>query len=227
MIFFVEDDNSIRELVIYTLNNAGFEAKGFGRPSAFWKEMNETTPRLILLDIMFPEEDGLQILKKLRSSSRTKKIPVMMLTAKGSEYDKVIGLDYGADDYVPKPFGMMELVARIKALLRRAEVVDTEKEYSIGKLYVSPTKHIVKVDGKHIVLRSKEFEMLCMLIENRDIVFTRDQILTKIWGYAFDGESRTVDVHIRSLRQKLGDCGYLIETVRGIGYKIGDKENEE
>lgn len=223
MIYFVEDDNSIRELVIYTLNNAGFEAKGFERPSLFWNAMEELTPRLILLDIMLPEEDGLQILKKLRNASGTKKIPVMMLTAKGSEYDKVIGLDYGADDYVPKPFGMMELVARIKALLRRAEVVDVEKDYTVGELYVSPIKHIVKVQGKQIILTLKEFEMLCLLLENKDIVFTRDQILTKIWGYAFDGESRTVDVHIRSLRQKLGPCGDLIETVRGIGYKIGEK----
>ncbi|MEG0924365.1 MAG: response regulator transcription factor [Anaerovoracaceae bacterium] len=223
MIYFVEDDNSIRELVIYTLNNAGFEAKGFEKPSLFWNAMAGLTPRLILLDIMLPEEDGLQILKKLRSASGTKKIPVMMLTAKGSEYDKVIGLDYGADDYVPKPFGMMELVARIKALLRRAEVVDVEKDYTVGELYVSPIKHVVKVQGKQIILTLKEFEMLCLLLENKDIVFTRDQILTKIWGYAFDGESRTVDVHIRSLRQKLGPCGDLIETVRGIGYKIGEK----
>lgn len=222
MVYFVEDDNSIRELVLYTLNNAGYEAKGFETPSLFWEALKTETPRLILLDIMLPEEDGLQILKKLRGMSQTKKTPIMMLTAKGTEYDKVIGLDYGADDYLPKPFGMMELIARVKALLRRSDVVDQEKEYTIGGLFMSPVKHIVKADGKDITLTLKEFEMLSLLVENQGIVFTRDQLLTKIWGYAFDGESRTVDVHIRSLRQKLGDCGHLIETVRGIGYKLGD-----
>ncbi|MGN0659485.1 MAG: response regulator transcription factor [Emergencia sp.] len=222
MIYFVEDDNSIRELVLYTLNNAGYEAKGFEKPSLFWEALQTETPRLILLDIMLPEEDGLQILKRLRASSQTKKIPIMMLTAKGTEYDKVIGLDYGADDYVPKPFGMMELIARVKALLRRADVSSGEKDYQIGRLFVSPAKHIVKADGKEVTLTLKEFEMLTLLVENQGIVFTRDQLLTKIWGYAFDGESRTVDVHIRSLRQKLGVCGQIIETVRGIGYKIGE-----
>lgn len=226
MIYLVEDDNSIRELVLYTLNNAGYQAKGFERPSLFWEAMREETPRLILLDIMLPEEDGLSILKKLRNMSQTKKVPIMMLTAKGTEYDKVIGLDYGADDYVPKPFGMMELIARVKALLRRAEVVDGEAEYTAGKLFVSPAKHIVKAAGQDVVLTLKEFEMLCLLMENQGIVFTRDQILTKIWGYAFDGESRTVDVHVRSLRQKLGQCGNLVETVRGIGYKIGEGNEE-
>ena len=222
MIFFVEDDDSIRELVLYTLNNAGYEEKGFARPSDFWAGLGEETPRLILLDIMLPEEDGLQILKRLRAASQTKKVPIMMLTAKGTEYDKVIGLDYGADDYLPKPFGMMELIARVKALLRRAEVVDKDKEYTVGSLHVAPTKHKASVNGKELTLTLKEFELLTLFVENQGIVFTRDQILTKIWGYAFDGESRTVDVHIRSLRQKLGDAGNLIETVRGIGYKLGD-----
>ncbi len=222
MIFFVEDDDSIRELVLYTLNNAGYEARGFARPSDFWAGLAEETPRLILLDIMLPEEDGLQILKKLRVASQTKKVPIMMLTAKGTEYDKVIGLDYGADDYLPKPFGMMELIARVKALLRRAEVVDKDKEYIVGSLHVAPTKHKARVNGKELTLTLKEFELLTLFVENQGIVFTRDQILTKIWGYAFDGESRTVDVHVRSLRQKLGDAGNLIETVRGIGYKLGE-----
>lgn len=222
MIYFVEDDNSIRELVLYTLNNAGYEARGFERPSLFWDALKKEIPRLVLLDIMLPEEDGLSILKKLRQASQTKKIPVMMLTAKGTEYDKVIGLDYGADDYLPKPFGMMELIARVRALLRRAEVIDTEKEYTVGELYMAPAKHIVKAAGEDITLTLKEYELLALFVENQGIVFTRDQLLTKIWGYAFDGESRTVDVHIRSLRQKLGACGSLIETVRGIGYKIGE-----
>lgn len=221
MIYFVEDDNSIRELVLYTLENGGYEAKGFEKPSLFWEALRREIPRLILLDIMLPEEDGLQILKRLRTMPDTRKVPIMMLTAKGSEYDKVIGLDYGADDYLPKPFGMMELIARIKALLRRSEVVSDDKEYRIGPLEVSTVKHTVKIDGKEISLTLKEFEMLALFVENKGIVFTRDQLLTKIWGYAFDGESRTVDVHIRSLRHKLGPCGDLIETVRGIGYKIG------
>lgn len=223
MIYFVEDDDSIRELVLYTLNNAGYEAKGFERPSLFWSALKAETPRLILLDIMLPEEDGLQILKRLRAMSQTKKIPVMMLTAKGTEYDKVIGLDYGADDYLPKPFGMMELIARVKALLRRAQVIDVEKEYTIGSLHVEPTKHRARVNGTELTLTLKEFELLTLFVENQGIVFTRDQLLTKIWGYAFDGESRTVDVHIRSLRQKLGEAGTLIETVRGIGYRLGEE----
>lgn len=222
MIYLVEDDNSIRELIVYTLNNTGLEAKGFALPSQFWQVLEEQTPNLILLDIMLPEEDGLEILKKLRKRSSTQNIPVMMLTAKGSEYDKVVGLDCGADDYVPKPFGMMELIARIKALLRRAGNVTNEAEYSVGNLYVCPSKHVVKVDGETVNLTLKEFEMLCLLLENRGIVLTRDQMLNRIWGYSFDGESRTVDVHVRTLRQKLGSAGDLIETVRGIGYKIGE-----
>ena len=221
MIYFVEDDNSIRELVIYTLNSTGLEAVGFEKPSDFWRAMDSTLPSLVLLDIMLPEEDGLEILKKLRNASSTKKLPVMMLTAKGSEYDKVLGLDSGADDYVPKPFGMIELMARIKALLRRTDESDVPSEHTLGSLYVCPSKHIVKVDGQNVALTLKEFEMLCLLLDNHDIVLTRDQILNRVWGYSFDGESRTVDVHIRTLRQKLGHAGDYIETVRGIGYKIG------
>lgn len=221
MIYLVEDDNSIRELIVYTLNNSGMEAVGFSLPNAFWNEMSHTLPSLILLDIMLPEEDGLSILKKLRSSGATKKIPIMMLTAKSSEYDKVIGLDLGADDYIPKPFGMMELIARIKALLRRSDIGNnTEAEYRKGDLYVCPSKHIVRVGQTDITLTLKEFETLCLLLENEGIVLTRDRILNKIWGYSFDGENRTVDVHIRTLRQKLGKAGDIIETVRGIGYKI-------
>ncbi len=223
MIYFVEDDNNIRELVVYTLNNSGLEAEGFGLPSQFWKAIEEKTPSMVLLDIMLPEEDGLSILKKLRNLSATKKIPIMMITAKDSEYDKVVGLDLGADDYVPKPFGMMELIARIKALLRRADVREAEKDYTIGNLYVCPEKHIVKVDDESVTLTLKEFEILCMLLKSGDIVLTRDTLLNKIWGYSFSGESRTVDVHIRTLRQKLGTAGHYIQTVRGIGYKIGGR----
>ncbi|MGI6254165.1 MAG: response regulator transcription factor [Acutalibacter sp.] len=225
MIYFLEDDNSIRELVVYTMNSTGFEAVGFGKPAQFWEAMEKELPSLVLLDIMLPEEDGLSILKKLRGNPATKRLPVMMLTAKDSEYDKVLGLDSGADDYVPKPFGMMELMARIKALLRRAAPQETqEKDYSVGSLYVSPARHQVKVDGKEVALTLKEFELLCFLLENDGMVLTRDKILARIWGYDFDGETRTVDVHVRTLRQKLGECGSLIETVRGVGYKIDRRE---
>ena len=226
MIYFVEDDNNIRELVVYTLNNSGMEAEGFGLPSEFWKALEYKMPSMVLLDIMLPEEDGLSILKKLRNSPETKKIPIMMITAKDSEYDKVVGLDLGADDYVPKPFGMMELIARVKALLRRTDSSKEEKEYSMGCLYVCPDKHIVRVDGSDVVLTLKEFEILCMLLKSGDIVLTRDTLLNEIWGYSFDGESRTVDVHIRTLRQKLGTAGDYIKTVRGIGYKIGGNNHE-
>ena len=225
MIYFTEDDDSIRELVVYTLNSVGLEARGFARPSEFWTALKGKTPDLILLDIMLPEEGGLEILRKLKSSS-LKNTPVMMLTAKSSEYDKVVGLNGGADDYLAKPFGMMELVARVKALLRRTENAPQDLEYTVGNLYVCPAKHIVRVSGKDVALTLKEFELLCLLLDHRDIVLTRDMILNTIWGYAFDGESRTVDVHIRTLRQKLSSAGNLIETVRGIGYKIGDGRYE-
>lgn len=224
MIYLLEDDNSIRDLVVYTLNNTGYKAKGFDKPSLFREAMKNELPELVLLDIMLPEEDGLQILKSIRSNTETKKIPVIMLTAKGTEYDKVIGLDSGADDYIPKPFGMMELISRIKALLRRVESAEDKKEYTVDNLYVCPEKHIVRVDGVNVTLTLKEFEMLCRLLENRDVVMTRDRLHNEIWGYDFDGESRTVDVHIRSLRQKLGSAGELIRTIRGIGYKIGGSE---
>ena len=221
MIYFVEDDNNIRELVVYTLNSTGLEATGFSAPSEFWAAMDENLPSLILLDIMLPQEDGLSILKKIRADKATKKIPVIILTAKADEYDKVKGFDLGADDYVPKPFGMMELVARIKAVLRRtSEEKENVSEYIIDCLAVSPEKHKVKVDGEKVQLTLKEFEMLCLLLENRGIVLSRDQILNHVWGYSFDGESRTVDVHIRTLRQKLGKAGELVTTIRGIGYTI-------
>lgn len=220
MIYLVEDDESIRELVIYTLKSQGMEAKGFERPSQFWKELDKEIPSLILLDVMLPEEDGISILKKLRTRPDTRKLPIIMLTAKGSEYDVVMGLDSGADDYIPKPFRMMELISRIKAALRRAEDNGAE-EYRLENLYVSPMKHIVTVDQEPVSLTLKEYEMLCLLLKNSGMVLSRTQLLNQIWGYEFDGESRTVDVHIRTLRQKLGRAGDLIETVRGVGYKIG------
>lgn len=221
MIYLVEDDASIRELVVYALSNSGFEARGFETPSAFWQAIAKEIPAMVLLDIMLPEEDGLQMVKKLRADPRTRRTPVIMLTAKGSEYDKVIGLEAGADDYLPKPFGMMELIARVKALLRRTSDDPSPEIYQAGCLTVCPQRHLVEVEGAPVSLTLKEYELLCMLLKNRNMVLTRDRLLNQIWGYSFDGENRTVDVHIRTLRQKLGKAGDLIETVRGVGYKIG------
>ncbi len=222
MIYVLEDDENIRELIIYTLNGQNMQARGFGLPSEFWKAIQEKTPSLVLLDIMLPEEDGFSILQKLRAAPATRRLPVIMLTAKGSEYDIVRWLDNGADDYIPKPFRMMELLSRIRALLRRSGAEnEKQEEYTVGNLYVNPLRHIVRVDGKEVVLTLKEFELISLLISRQGIVFTRAQLLDEIWGYGFDGESRTVDVHIRTLRQKLGSAGNYIETVRGIGYKIG------
>lgn len=222
MIYLVEDDESIRELVIYTLKSQGFEAKGFERPSHFWKALEKKKPALLLLDVMLPEEDGISILKKLRMRPDTRKLPIIMLTAKSSEYDTVVGLDSGADDYIPKPFRMMELISRIRALLRRAED-DGAEEYQTGNLYVCPSRHIATVDKKNVNLTLKEYEVLCLLLKNSGTVLSRTQLLNQVWGYEFDGESRTVDVHIRTLRQKLGSAGELVETVRGVGYKINMK----
>lgn len=227
MIYFVEDDASIRELVLYTLNNAGLQAEGFERPSAFWAAMEQVRPTLILLDIMLPEEDGLSILRKLRADRATRALPVMMLTAKGTEYDTVLALDAGADDYVPKPFRMMELLSRIRALIRRAEGYNTlpeSEEYHIDGLELSPSRHLVRVNGQEIALTFKEFELLCLLVENRGIVLSRDKILDKVWQDTMGQESRTVDVHIRTLRHKLGTIGGRIETVRGVGYKFKAEE---
>ena len=221
MIYCVEDDDNIRELVIYTLETTGLKARGFADGSAFMEALAFDTPELILLDIMLPGDDGLELLKKLKSSSKTKNIPVIMVTAKGSEYDKVVGLDSGADDYVTKPFGMMELVSRIKAVLRRSGKVEDRTDMETAGVHVDVKKHEVTVDGKEIAMTLKEFELLDKLMRNQGIVLTRDQLLTEIWGYDFDGETRTVDVHIRTLRQKLGDKGEIIQTVRGVGYRVG------
>ena len=225
-IYIVEDDASIRELESYALKSAGFETLGFENSRDFFAQMESHLPDLILLDIMLPEEDGLEILQKLRKKKETKNIPIAMLTAKGSEYDVVKGLDGGADDYIPKPFRMMELVSRVKALLRRGgqEQPQDDEEYVLGELYVSKKRHLVKVNGEEVTLTMKEFELLLLFLSNPGIVFSRAQLLDKIWGYQFDGESRTVDVHIRTLRQKLKDAGHYIETVRGIGYKVGGEE---
>ncbi len=223
MIYIVEDDENIRELVVYTLKSTGFEAEGFEKGELFWGALKTRMPSLVLLDIMLPEEDGLTILKKLRADPRTKRLPVMMLTAKSTEYDKVLGLDGGADDYIAKPFGMMELVARIRALIRRTADEGESSQLSYDSLCVDKLKHTVTVEGNDVALTFKEFELLCTLLEANGNVMTRDTLLTKIWGYDFDGETRTVDVHVRTLRQKLGHYGEIIETVRGLGYRIKER----
>ncbi len=221
MIYVLEDDASIRKLVIYTLQSQGMEAEGFERPSEFWQAFQGKRPQLVLLDIMLPEEDGLQVLRRLRGMPGGGNLPVILLTAKSTEYDKVLGLDEGADDYVAKPFGMMELMARVRAALRHGgQERQEERTYTLGSLYVDPARHIVRVNGQDVTLTLKEYQVLCLLLERPGTVFTRDQLLNIIWGYEFDGASRTVDVHIRTLRQKLGEAGGCIETVRGVGYKI-------
>lgn len=223
MIYFVEDDNSIRKLVLYSLTSAGMEAEGLARPGEFWSALDRQIPQVVLLDIMLPEEDGISILKRLRASRKTKRLQVILLTAKGSEFDKVVGLDAGADDYVAKPFGMMELMARVRSALRRAEdAAPSVPILSLGELSVDRGRHLVRVAGEDVALTLKEFQLLCLLLERPGTVFTRDQLLSTVWGYDFDGASRTVDVHVRTLRQKLGAAGNLVQTVRGIGYKIGE-----
>lgn len=221
MIYCVEDDVNIRELLVYTLKSTGFEAKGFEDAKSLYLALEDELPKLILLDIMLPNEDGIEILKKLKKSNKTSQISVIMLTAKNSEYDKVLGLDLGADDYITKPFGVMELVSRIKAVLRRSKGLKKDEEIlKCGSILLNKTKHQLLVGEDEVVLTLKEFELLIFLMENENKVLSRNMLIEKIWGYDFIGESRTLDVHIRTLRQKLGDEGERIETIRGLGYKI-------
>ena len=220
MIYLLEDDDSIRKLVIYALESQGYEAQGFALPSLFWKAMAKEPPELLLLDIMLPEEDGLSVLHKLRAAAATKQLPVILLTAKNTEYDRVIGLDGGADDFISKPFGMMELVARVRAVLRRTVQAPAAREYRLGCLYACPEKHQIRVDGRDVQLTYKEFELLCLFLENQGMVLTRSALMDRVWGCELERENRTLDVHIRTLRAKLGPMGKCIETVRGIGYKI-------
>lgn len=221
MIFILEDDDNIRKLISYSLNSQNFEIKDFALPSDLWTALENCYPDLLLLDIMLPQEDGISILKKLRSNPKTSGIPVIMLTAKDSEYDVVTGLDAGADDYVTKPFGMLPLVSRIKAVLRRYEKTDSHKELlQAGDLKIDENQHTVFYSNQQIFLTVKEFDLLVLLIKNRGNVLTREQLLEYIWDISADIESRTVDVHIRTLRQKLGDAGNSIETIRGVGYKF-------
>lgn len=221
MIYCVEDDNSIRDLMIYTLTIAGFEAKGFADSTAFWNEMHTGMPELILLDIMLPGENGISILKKLRATPSTAAVPVIMATARGSEYDRVIGLDLGADDYLCKPFGMMEMVSRIRAVLRRTSKNEYKNFLSYGVITMDQSRHVVLVDGREISLTLKEYDLLKLLLEHIGQVFTRNQLLSSVWDQDYSGETRTVDVHIGTLRTKLGESGEAIRTVRGVGYRLG------
>ena len=222
MIYCVEDDHSIRDLMIYTLTIAGFEAHGFADSEQFWKAMQgPEQPELILLDIMLPGEDGISILRKLRFTSSTAAIPVIMATAKGSEYDRVIGLDLGADDYLCKPFGMMEMVSRIKAVLRRTSMNEHRQILSYGAITMDQARHVVMADGREIYLTLKEYDLLKLFLEHIGMVFTRDQLLSSVWNQDYSGETRTVDVHIGTLRTNLGESGEAIHTVRGVGYRLG------
>lgn len=225
MIYCVEDDAGIRELMIYTLQASDLQAKGLPDADAFWAAMEKEKPKLILLDIMLPGEDGISILKKLKAQSSTADIPVIMATAKGTEYDKVIGLDLGADDYLAKPFGMMEMVSRVKAVLRRANKDEKTDIVAVGKLTLNPQTHTVRADGEKVILTLKEFELLHKFMRHPGRVYSREQLLSDIWGADYVGETRTVDVHIGTLRTKLGECGEYIDTVRGVGYRLEEKNN--
>ena len=218
MIFCVEDDSSIRDLMIYTLNTAGFEAQGFSEGESLMEALKERTPELIMLDIMLPGDDGITLLKKLKSQNTTAAIPVIMASAKGAEYDKVIGLDLGADDYLAKPFGMMEMISRVKAVLRRTSPKETPQVMRVGNLELSLSEHTVEAEGKRVELTFKEFELLKLLMKNRGFVISRDVIMERVWDTNYEGESRTIDVHVRSIRQKLGEAGAMIKTIRNVGY---------
>lgn len=221
MIFYVEDDDNIRELVVYTLTQMALPCQGFADGKEFRAALEQETPQLVLMDIMLPGEDGLSLLKYLRRQSRTADVPVIMLTAKGMERDKVQGLDLGADDYIAKPFGMAELVARIRARLRRSAANAPQETLKAGELTLDRRAHRVLVNQQEIVLTRKEYELLSLLMENRGAAITREQLLDRIWDYGYDGGTRTVDVHVQTLRAKLGSSGGLIETVRGVGYRFG------
>ena len=219
-IYAVEDDDNIREMLVYALTSSGFQAKGFADGGALFPAVSEFAPDLILLDIMLPGDDGIAILKKLKSSAKTAKIPVIMLTAKGAEYDRIKGLDLGADDYITKPFSVMEVLARIRAVLRRSAPSESANELHLGGLSLHVDKRRVLAGEGEVVLTYKEFELLAALMRGAGIVLSRDQLLERVWGYDREVESRTVDMHIRTLRQKLGAHGGLIKTVRNVGYKI-------
>ena len=224
MIWCVDDDNTIRDIEVYTLTQTGFEAKGFADGLSMLEALKTEKPELIVLDIMLPGKDGVEVLKEIRQSPETRKIPVIMATAKGTEMDKIQGLDTGADDYLVKPFGVMEMVSRIKAVLRRCESDEKEEIITVGEITLSDKEHLVTVNGKKVALTFKEFEILKLFMQSPGIVFSRDKLLSEVWGVDYLGESRTVDMHIKTLRQKLGDVGSRIETVIGVGYKMEGKK---
>lgn len=224
MIYCIEDDNGIRDLIVYTLTASGYEAKGFADSSEFWMAVKQEIPTLILLDVMLPNEDGISILKKIRSDKKTAEIPVIMETAKETEYDKVVALDLGADDYLTKPFGMMEMVSRVRAVLRRTSKEEIKQDLKLNELEINTSRHIVYVNGKEVYLTLKEYDLLKLFMENIGRAFTRDQLLSSVWGTEYVGETRTVDVHIGTLRTKLGSAGDYIKTVRGVGYRMEEEK---
>ncbi|MFQ9064726.1 MAG: winged helix-turn-helix domain-containing protein [Eubacterium sp.] len=224
MIYCIEDDNGIRDLIVYTLTASGYEAKGFADSSEFWTAVKQEIPTLILLDVMLPNEDGISILKKIRSDKKTAEIPVIMETAKETEYDKVVALDLGADDYLTKPFGMMEMVSRVRAVLRRTSKEEIKQNLMLNELEINTSRHIVYVNKNEVYLTLKEYDLLKLFMENIGRAFTRDQLLSSVWGTEYVGETRTVDVHIGTLRTKLGSAGDYIKTVRGVGYRMEEEK---
>ena len=219
--YIVEDDADIRGMMTYALRNSGYEVEGFGDGKSFFEAVGARTPDLVLLDILLPGEDGLSLLSALRARPETKDLPIMMVTAKTTELDKVTGLDMGADDYLTKPFGIMELVSRVKALLRRTAPKEQAQVYRCGDVELDDSRHAVTVGGEPCILTYKEYELLKFLLINQDIVVSREKIISHVWGFDYGGESRTVDMHVKTLRQKLGESGALIKTVRNVGYKLG------
>ena len=220
LIYIVDDDENIREIEMFALKNAGYEVQGFDCASAFYAKLKEKVPAMVLLDIMLPDEDGLSIVKKLRFTAETRKLPIIMATAKTTELDKVKGLDIGADDYITKPFGVMELISRVKALMRRSRGMEEERMIKLGPIFMDDEKRAVYVDDCPCELTYKEYELLKLLLLNAGIVASRDMILDRVWGTDFEGESRTLDMHIKTLRQKLGSAGTMIKTVRNVGYML-------
>ncbi len=226
MIWCVEDDPSIRDIEVYALTSTGFEAKGFADGVSFWDALQADRPELVILDVMLPGKDGISLLKMMKQAEKFREIPVIMATAKGSEYDKIQGLDLGADDYLVKPFGVMEMVSRVKAVLRRYKPSENTNRLGINGLCLNPEEHTVTIDGDRLPLTYKEYELLYLFLSNPGIAFTREQLLTNVWKTDFVGETRTVDMHIRTLRQKLGNYGQMIETVRNVGYRLEAKNDK-
>ena len=227
MIWCVEDDASIRDIEVYALKSAGYQARGFEDGLSFWSALQDDVPELVVLDVMLPGVDGVELLRRMRQSERLRSVPVVMATAKDAEIDKIQGLDMGADYYMTKPFGVMELVSCVKAVLRRCQPKAVEHLLRLGGLTVNLDEHRVTADGREITLTYKEFELLRLFLSNPGIAFTRDQLFSKVWGEDFVGESRTIDTHILTLRQKLGDYGDLIKTVRNVGYRLEGKAHEQ